>query len=306
MSPPDEVTPRVVAPGTRATLAAGETVLLIDHKRRRSLVTLQVGRTWHSHAGALEHDVVIGQHEGTAVRTNRNLELVVLRPTREDFTLKMKRAAQVVYAKDQAMILALADVRPGSTVIEAGAGSGALSLALLDAVGPSGHVHAFEVRPEHAVVARRNVVGYLGDLPAHWTLHEGDVRDGLTSLEAERVILDLVDPWTLVPGIATALAPGGIVCAYLPSVPQVMRLTQTLRDDGRFAEIRTSETLVRGWDVDGLAVRPAHRMVAHTAFITTARRVPSPAEGGPTPRPSRAIGAGIAWIDAEPEGDGPS
>ena len=306
MGGPEEVAPRVVAPGTRAALAAGETVLLIDRKRRRSLVTLQVGRTWHSHAGSVEHDAVIGLAEGSAVRTNRNLELVVLRPTREDFTLKMKRAAQVVYTKDQAMVLALADVRPGLTVVEAGAGSGALSLALLDAVGPSGHVHSFELRPEHAVVARRNVVAYLGGEPTHWTLHDGDVREGLEVLRPERVVLDLVDPWTLVPGVATALAPGGIVCSYLPSVPQVMRLTETLRADGRFADVRTSETLVRGWDVDGLAVRPAHRMVAHTAFITTARRVPATLEGGPEPRASRATGPGVVWLDPAPGLEGPA
>jgi tRNA (adenine57-N1/adenine58-N1)-methyltransferase len=295
--PGDGTPPHVVAPGSRAPLGPGETVLLIDRKRRRSLLTLEAGRTWHSHSGSLEHDDVIGRPEGSAVRTNRNIELLVLRPTREDFTLKMKRAAQVVYTKDQAMIVALADIRPGLSVVEAGAGSGGLTLALLDAVGPTGRVDSFELRSEHAVVARRNVRAFHGEEPATWTLHEADVRVGLATLAPERVILDLVDPWTLVDEVAGALAPGGLVLSYLPSVPQVMRLTERLVADGRYAEVRTTETLVRSWDVDGLAVRPAHRMVAHTAFLTVARRVPTRDEGGPLPRPSRATGPGVTWLD---------
>jgi tRNA (adenine57-N1/adenine58-N1)-methyltransferase catalytic subunit len=300
-----------VLPGTDAPLAAGELVVLTDRKRRRYLVTLEAGAEWHSHAGVVAHDELIGATEGTAVRTNRNMEVVVLRPTREDFVLKMKRGAQVVYPKDQAMIVTAADVRPGCTVVEAGAGSGALTLALLAAVGPTGRVISFERRDDHAAVARRNVERFLGTAPATWELRVGDVVAGLAELRAHRVVLDLLEPWEVVAPAAAALPPGGIVLAYTPTVPQVMRFTETLWGDGRFADVRTTETLVRPWDIDGLAVRPAHRMVAHTAFLTVARRVPARAEGGPPPPRRRLAIAGAPGTggDAVPGPDplaGPS
>ncbi|MEX1164998.1 MAG: tRNA (adenine-N1)-methyltransferase [Nitriliruptor sp.] len=304
----EPVVPAPILPGTDAPLVDGELVVLIDRRGRRYLVTLEAGGEWHSHAGLVPHDSLIDVVEGTAVRTNKNMEVVVLRPTREDFVLKMKRGAQVVYPKDQAMIIAEADVRPGCTVVEAGAGSGALTLALLAAVGPTGEVISFERREDHARIARRNVTRFLGGAPDNWELIEGDVVDGLGALRAHRVVLDLLEPWAVVDAVATALAPGGIVLSYTPTVPQVMRLTETLWADGRFADVRTTETLVRGWDVDGLAVRPRHRMVAHTAFLTTARRVPHRDEGGP-PRPRRkadAGGAGVTWTAppvAAPESD---
>jgi tRNA (adenine57-N1/adenine58-N1)-methyltransferase catalytic subunit len=294
---PDAPSSAPVLPGTDAPLAEGELVVLTDRRGRRYLVDLEVGGEWHSHAGLVPHDDLIGVAEGTAVRTNRNMEVVVLRPTREDFVLKMKRGAQVVYPKDQAMILAEADVRPGCTVVEAGAGSGALTMALLAAVGPAGRVISFERREDHARVARRNVARFLGGVPDNWELIDGDVVEGLAALRAHRVILDLLEPWTVADAVAAALPPGGIVLSYTPTVPQVMRFTETLWADGRFADVRTTETLVRGWDVDGLAVRPKHRMVAHTAFLTTARRVPAREEGGP-PRPRRksdGAGAGVEW-----------
>jgi tRNA (adenine57-N1/adenine58-N1)-methyltransferase catalytic subunit len=293
-----------VLPGTDAPLAAGELVVLTDRKRRRYLVTLEPGAEWHSHAGVVPHDALIGAREGSAVRTNRNMEVVVLRPTREDFVLKMKRGAQVIYPKDQAMILAAADVRPGCTVVEAGAGSGALTLALLAAVGPNGRVVSFERRDDHAAVARRNVARFHGGEPDTWELRLGDVAEGLVEVHAHRVILDLLEPWQVVPAAAAALAPGGIVLAYTPTVPQVMRFTETLWGDGRFTDVRTTETLVRPWDVDGLAVRPAHRMVAHTAFLTTARRVLARAEGGPPPPRRRAMAAtaGVTWTSTTEDG----
>jgi tRNA (adenine57-N1/adenine58-N1)-methyltransferase catalytic subunit len=288
-----------VLPGTDVPLGAGELVVLIDRKRRRYLVTLEPGQEWHSHAGLVPHDAIIGVAEGTAVRTNRNMEVLALRPTREDFVLKMKRGAQVVYPKDQAAILAAADVRPGCTVVEAGAGSGALTLALLAAVGPTGRVVSFERREDHAAIARRNVVRFLGEEPASWELRIGDVVAELAELSAHRLVLDLLEPWTVVPAAAEALPPGAIVIGYMPTVPQVMRFDAALWADGRFTDVRTTETLVRPWDVDGLAVRPAHRMVAHTAFLTTARRVPSREEGGPPPPRRKAdTGAGVTWNDA--------
>jgi tRNA (adenine57-N1/adenine58-N1)-methyltransferase catalytic subunit len=300
----DGAPPAPVLPGTDAPLGAGELVVLTDRKRRRYLVTLTPGDQWHSHAGMVDHDDLIGVVEGTAVRTNRNMEVTVLRPTREDYVLKMKRGAQVVYPKDQAMIVAAADVRPGCTVVEAGAGSGALTMALLAAVGPAGRVVSFEHREDHARIARRNVERFLGGPPANWELHEGDVAEGLAGRRVHRVVLDLLEPWAVVAPAAEALAPGGILLTYTPTIPQVMRTTERLWDDGRFTQVTTTETLVRGWDVDGLAVRPAHRMVAHTAFLTTARRVPARDEGGP-PRPRRKLdtGPGIVWGDEVAPGE---
>lgn len=279
---------RVVLPGDPAPLGAGELVVLRDERGRRSLVVLQDGGTWHSHSGALAHDLLIGRPEGTSVATPKGVEIVALRPTREDFVLKMQRGAQVVYPKDQAMIVGLADIRPGMRVVEAGAGSGALTLALLDAVGPDGSVLSVERREDHAADARRNVERFRGGPTANWELVLGDVADVLRTTTAHRVVLDLPEPWLVVDAAAAALAPGGIVLTYLPSVPQVMEVTEALWSHGAFTDVATSETLVRGWDVDGVAVRPAHRMVAHTAFLTRARRVPRREEGGPAlPRKRR-------------------
>ncbi|MFO7961603.1 MAG: tRNA (adenine-N1)-methyltransferase [Nitriliruptoraceae bacterium] len=291
-SPP----PGPLLPGTDAPLAAGELVLLLDRKGRRYLIDLEPGSQWHSHGGLVEHDELIGAREGSAIRTTKGMEVVVLRPTREDLILKMQRGAQVVYPKDQAMIVAMADIRPGCTVIEAGAGSGALTMALLAAVGPTGQVVSVERREDHARVARGNVERFHGGAPENWRLVIDDVVDVLAAHRAHRVVLDLLEPWLAIPGTAEALAPGGIVCTYTPGVPQVMRVSDALWADGRFSEVRTTETLVRGWDVDGLAVRPAHRMVAHTAFLTTARRVPAREEGGPARRRRKAdTGGQIDW-----------
>jgi tRNA (adenine57-N1/adenine58-N1)-methyltransferase len=297
---------RFVAPGSREPFGEGETVVLRDGRGRRSLIVLRGGATWHSHSGALEHDALIGRPEGTAIATPKGVEILALRPTREDFILKMKRGAQVVYPKDQAMIVSLADVRPGMHVLEAGAGSGALTLALLDAVGPQGRVTSCEHREDHADIARSNVERFHGGLPAQWELVVADAGAVLLEREVDRVVLDLLEPWALVDAVAASLAPGGMLVTYVPSVPQMMRVSETLAADGHFTDIASLETLVRGWDIEGLAVRPAHRMVAHTAFLTRARRVPSREEGGPLPpRRRRQQTAGVAWIDAPAdEGDG--
>lgn len=293
-------------PGTDAPLEAGERILLLDRKKRRYLLVLEAGEQWHSHAGALEHDDLIGQVEGTTVRTNKNMELIALRPTRDDLTKKLPRGAQVIYPKDQAMIVALADIQPGATVVEAGAGSGALTTALLAAVGPSGRVVSCELRDDHADIAVRNVEqAHGGAPPVHWQLHRRSVGEVLRETRAHRVVLDLVDPWSFVGDAAWCLPPGGILLAYMPSITQVMRLNETLWEDGRWTDARTSETLVRNWDVDGLAVRPTHRMVAHTAFLTTARRVPTREQGGPPPprRKADTQDAHVKWVDAGTEDD---
>ncbi|MDP9405140.1 MAG: tRNA (adenine-N1)-methyltransferase [Actinomycetota bacterium] len=248
-------------------------MLLVDRKQRRYLLTLRPGGEFHSHAGVVAHDVLLGAPEGSVVRSTKGATLLALRPTAADWTVKAPRGAQVVYPKDQAMIVALADVCPGATVVEAGAGSGALTAALLRAVGPTGRVVSFELRDEHADVAERNVAERFGGVPEHWQLRRGDVVAGLADVACDRVVLDLVEPWTVLPAAVEALRPGGIALAYTPSVPQVMRVHEALAADPRWGLAQTSETLVRGWHVDGLAVRPDHRMVAHTAFLTTARRL---------------------------------
>lgn len=288
-------------PGTHEPLVEGELVLLRDRRNRRYLVTLEAGGQWHSHSGVLEHDDLIGGPEGRAIRTTKNMEVIVLRPTRTDFVLKMKRGAQVVYPKDQAMIVALADIRPGMTVVEAGAGSGALTLALLDAVGPTGRVVSYERRDDHLPHAVRNVEDWHGRRPDNWEVHLGDVAEGLPEQRPHRVVLDVLEPWTVIAAAGDALAPGGILLTYTPTITQVMRVHETCEVDGRFADVDTTETMQRSWDLDGLAVRPAHRMVAHTAFLTTARRVLAGEAGGP-PRRVRKGGPGLEWIadTAEP------
>ena len=260
-------------PGSPEPLTEGDKVLLLDRKQRRYLLTLRSGGEWHSHHGFVPHDDIIGLPEGSNVRTTKGSVVLVVRPTSGDWTVKAPRGAQVVYPKDQAMIVALADICPGATVVEAGAGSGALTSALLRAVGPAGCVISFELRDEHADIAERNVEERFGGRPANWELRRGDVVEGLASVECERVILDLAEPWTVLKVAADALHPGGIVLGYTPSVVQVMRLREAIDADARWGLSQTSETLVRGWHVDGQAVRPDHRMVAHTAFLTTARRL---------------------------------
>lgn len=261
-------------PGYAAPLGAGETVLLIDRKGRRYLVDLHAGGEFHYHSGAIAHDDMIGQPEGVRVRSAKGSHVRVYRPTPGDWTVKAPRAAQVIYPKDQALIVGLADIGPGMTVVEAGAGSGALTCALLRAVGSTGRVISFEHRDDHADVAERTVARRLGGVPATWTLRRGDVLDGLAETPCHRVALDLLEPWEVVKAAAAALHPGGLLCAYTPTITQVMRVHEALVDDQRWGRTETVEALVRGWHVAGLAVRPNHRMVAHTAFLTTTRRLP--------------------------------
>lgn len=260
-------------PGAPEPLCAGEPVLLLDRKGRRYLITLQAGAAFHFHAGEVSHDALIGAAEGTRVRSGKGAELTALRPTPVDWTLKAPRGAQVMYPKDQALVVMLADICPGATVVEAGAGSGALSAALLRAVGTEGRVISFEARDEHADVAERNVERRLGGPPANWELRRADVTSELAELDCERVVLDLLEPWAAVPAAVEALRPGGFLAAYTPSVPQVMRLREQLDEDPRWGLAETLESLVRGWHVEGLAVRPDHRMVAHTGFLTVVRRL---------------------------------
>jgi tRNA (adenine57-N1/adenine58-N1)-methyltransferase catalytic subunit len=268
-------------------LSVGDTVILMDRKGRRFMLELEAGKDYHFHRGIIRHDDMIGLPEGSTVVSTMSAKLTVVRPTTTDWTLKAPRGAQVVYPKDQAMIVTLGDILPGSTVVEAGAGSGALTCALLRAVGPEGRVHSFERREDHAEVAVANVVRRMGGHPDNWTLTVTDLAEGLAQLSCDRLVLDMLEPWAHLEAAAGAIHPGGLMIAYTPTITQVMRLREHTDADPRWGLVQTSETMLRTWHVDGLAVRPDHRMVAHTAFLTTARRmIPDPdGPAVPTPRP---------------------
>jgi tRNA (adenine57-N1/adenine58-N1)-methyltransferase len=249
--------------------AAGDRVLFVDAKRRRHLVTLQAGGQFHTHTGVLEHDAVIGVDEGSTVRTTLGARLLAVRPTLSEYVLEMPRGAQVIYPKDLGPILMLADVFPGARVLESGVGSGALTLALLRAIGPVGHLTGYEIRDDFARRARANVEGFLGtDLPL--SIEVRDVYEGIHESDLDRVLLDLPEPWRVVKHAEHALHSGGILLAYLPTIGQVARLREEIAGSS-FGMVETLEVLQRTWHVDGQSVRPDHRMVAHTGFLTHAR-----------------------------------
>lgn len=256
-------------------LQEGEPVLLVDRKARRYLITLRRGATSDLRGGKLHHDHLIGTSEGRVVRSTRGEAFLLVRPTLAEFVLEMPRGAQIIYPKDLSAILLAADIYPGASVLEAGTGSGALTMTLLRAVGPAGRVYSYEVRPEFARRAAQNIAAYLGPQD-HLVLRQQDVYAGIPDAPLDRVILDVPEPWRVVPHAAAALRPGGILVSYVPTVPQAARMVDELQRCGQFALIETFETLVRPWEIAGPSVRPAHRMVAHTAFLTTARRVLEP------------------------------
>lgn len=260
---------RVTGEGSRP-LQAGETVLLVDGKGRRYLVTLAEGAQFHSHAGYVAHEDLLGREEGTVVRSSRGARLTAFRPTLAEFVLKMPRGAQVIYPKDLGPILVLADVFPGARVLESGVGSGALSMALLRA---GAVVTGYEIREDFANRARGNVERFLGpDAAGHYTVEHRDCYEGIDLVGLDRVLLDLPEPWQVAKHAARALRPGGILVAYTPSILQVTQLRDSLAD-GPFVMADTVEVLQRTWHVEGQAVRPDHRMVGHTGFVTHARRL---------------------------------
>ncbi|HEY8589503.1 MAG TPA: tRNA (adenine-N1)-methyltransferase [Naasia sp.] len=256
---------------------AGDRVQLTGPKGRLNTITLAPGKQFHSHRGILEHEQLIGLPDGSVVANSGGVEYLALRPLLSDFVMSMPRGAAIVYPKDAAQILARADIFPGARVVEAGVGSGALSLWLLRAIGDSGTLTSFERRGEFAEVARGNVVGFLGEEPGNWRLVEGDLVEELPGAteagNVDRVVLDMLAPWECVDVAADALTPGGVLICYVATVTQLSRTAEAIRDSGAFTDPESAETLVRGWHVEGLAVRPDHRMVAHTAFLITARRL---------------------------------
>lgn len=253
----------------RKPFGAGDRVLLVDNKRRRHLITLEPGGQFHTHAGMVAHDTIIGADDGATVRTTKGARLVAVRPTLSEYILEMPRGAQVIYPKDIGPILMLADVLPGARVLESGVGSGALTTALLRAVGPTGHVTGYEIRDDFADRAVRNVHGFLGtEVPLD--VHVRDVYEGIDAHELDRVVLDLPEPWRVVKHAVEALRPGGILVAYLPTILQVGRLREELATSP-FGMVESLEVLQRSWHVEGQSIRPDHRMVAHTGFLTHAR-----------------------------------
>lgn len=250
----------------------GDRVQLTDPKGRMHTVVLEPGATFHTHRGGIEHDDLIGRPEGCVVASSANTQYLALRPLLSDFVLSMPRGAQVIYPKDAAQIVAMGDVFPGARVVEAGAGSGALTCSLLRAVGDTGSVHSFELRPDFAEVARNNVEAFWGGPPKQWTLTCGDVAD-CAETGIDRIILDMLAPQDVLDMVDRVLVPGGVLVGYVATTTQMSDLVERLRERGGYTEPRAFETLVRDWHLEGLAVRPDHRMVAHTAFLVTTRRL---------------------------------
>ncbi|BBX07740.1 tRNA (adenine-N1)-methyltransferase [Mycolicibacterium aichiense] len=273
------------APRRTGPFVVGDRVQLTDAKGRHYTMILNPGSEFHTHRGAIEHDAVIGLPEGSVVKSTNGDAFLVLRPLLIDYVLSMPRGAQVIYPKDAAQIVHEGDIFPGARVLEAGAGSGALTCSLLRAVGPDGEVISYEVRDDHAVHARRNVATFFGEDPENWRLIIGDLVDSdLDEASVDRVILDMLSPWDVLDTVARLLIPGGVLMVYVATVTQLSKTVELLREQQCWTEPRAWESLQRGWNVVGLAVRPQHNMRGHTAFLISARRL---APGTITPTPLR-------------------
>jgi tRNA (adenine57-N1/adenine58-N1)-methyltransferase catalytic subunit len=283
----------------RGPLRAGDLVQLTDHKGRRRTITLQSGRAFHTHHGSFEHDELIGAPEGSVVKTTQGSAYIAFRPLLSDYVLSMPRGAAVVYPKDAAQIIGLADIFPGARVLEAGAGSGALTCSLLRAVGDTGLVVSYERRADFADIARGNVERFFGGPHPAWRLVVADLtsHDPETSdvPEVDRMVLDMLAPWEGIELASRVLVPGGVLCCYVATTTQLARTVEALRASGCYTEPDEWETMVRTWHVEGLAVRPDHRMIGHTGFLVTTRRFAD----GVTPPPRRRRPAKGAYSDSE-------
>ncbi|WP_327118360.1 tRNA (adenine-N1)-methyltransferase [Nocardia sp. NBC_01730] len=261
----------------------GDRVQLTDAKGRLYTVVLEPGKEFHTHRGGIKHDSLIGADEGSVVQSTNGTPYLALRPLLIDYVLSMPRGAAVIYPKDAAQIVHEGDMFPGARVLEAGAGSGALTCSLLRAVGPQGQVVSYEIRADHAEHAVRNVQTFFGERPANWSLTIGDVAD-YSGEPVDRAVLDMLAPWDALPAVSKALVPGGVLIVYVATVTQLSKVVEALREQECWTEPRSWESLVRPWHVVGLAVRPEHRMQGHTAFLVSARKL---AEGTVTPKPQR-------------------
>jgi tRNA (adenine57-N1/adenine58-N1)-methyltransferase len=286
----------------RGPFRVGDKVQLTDPKGRLHTITLQPGGTFHTHKGYFKHEQIIGQPEGSVVVNTADIEYLALRPLLADYVLSMPRGAAVVYPKDAAQIVGMADIYPGARVVEAGVGSGALTMSLLRAVGDAGHVHSIERREDFAAIAQGNVETFFGGPHPAWQLSVGDLADVLPEVaepgSVDRVVLDMLAPWENVDAVASALAPGGVLVCYVATTTQLSRTAEDLRADGRFAEPSAFETMIRGWHLEGLAVRPEHRMIGHTGFLITARRL---ADGVTPPTRKRRPAKGAYPVTPESE-----
>jgi tRNA (adenine57-N1/adenine58-N1)-methyltransferase len=253
--------------------AVGDRVQLTDPKGKLYSFTIVPGKEWHTHKGWITHDDLIGMPEGSVVSTTAGLKFTAFKPLLADYVLTMPRGATIVYPKDAAMIVGLADIYPGARVLEAGVGSGALTISLLRAAGEKGYVHSVERRADFAENARSNVDAYFESAPSNWKLDVGDLQDQNFESEFDRVILDMLAPWECVDIAARALRPGGVFMSYVATTTQLSATAEAIKEDGRFTEPESSETLVRGWHHEGLAVRPQQRMIGHTGFLIQSRRM---------------------------------
>ena len=255
----------------------GDRVQLTGPKGHLNTITLETGGSFHTHRGILSHDLVIGQPDGSVVTSSNGIEYLALRPLLTDFVMSMPRGAAIIYPKDAAQIIGQADIFPGATVVEAGVGSGALSLWLLRAIGPQGTLRSFERRDEFADVALGNVTTFLGETPTNWSITVGDLQERLPEVaeagSVDRVVLDMLAPWECLDVVADALTPGGVLICYIATVTQLSRVAEAIRATGAFTDPEPSETMIRTWHVEGLAVRPDHRMIGHTGFLLVARRL---------------------------------
>ncbi len=258
---------------TPGFFASGDRVQLTDTKGKLYSFTITPGKEWHTHKGWITHSDLIGMPEGSVVETTAGLKFTAFKPLLSDYVLSMPRGATIVYPKDAALIVGFADIYPGARVLEAGVGSGALTISLLRAVGKEGFVHSLERRADFAENATSNVTNYFGGLPSNWKVEVGSVQDQVFEDPFDRVVLDMLAPWECVDIAALVLRPGGVFLAYVATTTQLSATAEALKDDGRFTEPESSESLVRGWHHEGLAVRPQHRMIGHTGFLIQSRRM---------------------------------
>jgi tRNA (adenine57-N1/adenine58-N1)-methyltransferase len=264
---------QIAQSANRGKFVAGDRVQLTDQKGKIYSITITPGKEWHTHKGWIVHDDLIGLPEGSVVSTSAGLKFTAFIPLLTDYVLSMPRGATIVYPKDAALIVGFADIFPGARVLEAGVGSGALTLSLLRAVGPGGSVHSVERREEFATNATANIENYFAGRPANWSLAIGSVQEQEFDQEFDRVILDMLAPWECVEMAANVLRPGGVFMAYVATTTQLSATAEALKDDGHFTEPESFESMVRGWHHEGLAVRPQQRMIGHTGFLIFARRM---------------------------------
>ncbi len=274
----------------------GDRVQFTDEKGKLYSITLTSGAQWHTHKGWINHDELIGSDEGCIVTTNSGGKYQAFRPLLADYVLSMPRGATIVYPKDSALIVGYGDIFPGAKVLEAGAGSGALSIALIRAVGVSGSVDSYEKRDDFAIIAEKNVTSYFGEKPSNWSICVGALQDSEITRKYDRMVLDMLAPWECIETAQKVLLPGGVLIVYVATTTQLSKVAEMIKEDGRFTEPESFESLIRGWHHEGLAVRPQHKMNAHTGFVLLTRKV---AEGSTALKRRRRPAKGAYGVNEE-------